>query len=82
MSDLFSLLHIAAEQVHLHLWWLADAATLVKVERETVNFFARILRYNGIIAEHDSGRVLVATAIHADYLNPHDEHKLERKLYL
>ena len=75
MSDLFSLLHIAAEQVHLHLWWLADAATLVKVERETVNFF-------GIIAEHDSGKVLVATAARADYLNTHYEHKLERKLYL
>ena len=47
-----------------------------------VNFFARILRYNRIIAEHDSGRVPVATAIRADYLNTHDEHKLERKLYL
>lgn len=81
MSDLLSLLYIAVEQVHLHLWWLAEAATLVKGGRDTVNFFARISRYNGIIAEHDSGRVFVATAIHADYLNTHDEHKVERKLH-
>lgn len=59
---LFPLTYISAEQAHLHLWWLAGVAILVEGERETVNFFARILRYNGIIAEHDSGRVHVATA--------------------
>ena len=61
-ATLFPLPYIAAEQAHLHLWWLAGAAILVKGEREMVNFFARILRYNKIIAEHDSGRVHVATA--------------------
>ena len=61
MSDPF-FPYITAEQAHLHLWWLAGTAIPVKGEHETVNFFARILRYNGIIAEHDFGRLHVATA--------------------
>lgn len=61
-ATLFPLPYIAAEQVHLPLWLLAGAAILVRGEREMVNFVARILRYNRIITEHDSGRVHVAAA--------------------